>query len=146
MTTLSEIQEQWKIDCEIDSNHLDDSSLSTPKLHSKYIAYLTEVKLKLSKTKAESNKLRKIKFRYYRGELSKEECDEMGWRQYQGNKPLKTEMNEFLNGDEHLVDMELKIDYLNVTISTTESILWAIKDRTSIIKSIIDNRKFMAGN
>jgi hypothetical protein len=145
MATLSELQEEWKIDCNIDGNHLDDASLRTPHLHSKYISYLTETRLKLSKTKSDYNKLRKLKFRYYRGELSKEECVDLNWRQYQGCKPLKTEMNELLNGDEHITEMDLKIEYLGTMIALLESILWSIKDRTWSIRSAVDYKKFLAG-
>ena len=146
MATLSELQEEWKVDCQIDGNHLDDASLRTPHLHAKYISYLTEVRLKMSKIKSEYNKLRKIKFRYYRGELSKEECLELSWKQYQGCKPLKTEMAELLNGDEHILEMDLKIEYLTTMIALLESILWSIKDRTWILSNITKNRIFMSGN
>ena len=43
--TLSEIQELWKKDCQIDDIELDASSLKVPQLHAKYAELLASKKL-----------------------------------------------------------------------------------------------------
>ena len=43
--TLSEIQEMWKKDCQIDDIELDASSLKVPQLHAKYAEILSSKKL-----------------------------------------------------------------------------------------------------
>lgn len=145
MATIEEIQNLWDIDSNIDSNHLDDESVKTAKLHAKYISILMNTKLRYSKSKVDYNTLRKNKFRYYRGELSKQELLDLGWQQWQFTKPLKNEMDEFLKGDEHITAMDLKIEYLTTTIYLLESILKSIADRTWSIKNCIQYKAFLAG-
>jgi hypothetical protein len=92
---LEELMEQWEQDSKIDDNHLGEASTNSPNLHSKYINIIVSYKLKLAKTRGDYNMLRKNKFRYYRGELSRQELEDLGWQQWQGVKPLKNEMDEF---------------------------------------------------
>tara|TARA_B110000503_G_C7051313_1_gene372448 strand:- start:501 stop:941 length:441 start_codon:yes stop_codon:yes gene_type:complete len=145
MATIEEIQLLWDIDSTIDSNHLDDESVKTSKLHAKYISLLMNTKLRFSKTKVDYNTLRKNKFRYYRGELSKQELTDLGWEQWQFIKPLKNEMDEFLKGDSEITTMDLKIEYLTASIYLLESILKSISDRTWSIKNCITYKAFLAG-
>jgi len=145
MATLDEITALWDIDSTIDSNHLDDESVKTAKLHAKYISLLMNTKLRYSKTKVDVNTLRKNKFRYYRGELSKQELTELGWDQWQYTKPLKNEMDEFLKGDSDITAMDLKLEYLTATIYLLESILKSIADRTWSIRNCISYKTFLAG-
>ena len=91
------------------------------------------------------NILRKNKFRLYRGELSREELAALGWEQWQGVKPLKNEMDEFLQGDNELNVMRVKIDYLETMIYFLESVLGQIKARDWQIKTAVEWKKFLAG-
>ena len=142
---ITEIQDMWDVDCQIDDLHLGESSTTTPKLHAKYIRLLVEVKLKLAKTKLDYNTLRQTKFRYYRGELSREELVDRGWDQWQGVKPLKSELDEFLTGDTDLNNTNIKIDYLNTMMYLLESILTTIKGRDWSIRNAIQWKQFQAG-
>jgi len=142
---LEQLQETWDSDCQIDDNFLGEHSTATPKLHAKYIKILVGVKLKHTKHQSDYLLLRKNKFRYYRGELSRDELAELGWAQWQGVKPLKNEMDEFLQGDSELVTMKVKIDYLETMIYFLESIMGQIKARDWQIRAAIDWKKFLAG-
>ena len=145
MATLDEILEMWETDSQIDDNHLDQSSSNSPKLHSKYIRLLAEAKLKYTKLNIDYATLRKNKFRYYRGEMSREELFELGWNQWQGNKPIKSEMDEFLKGDIDLMKIQSRIDYLKIMIETLESIMTEIRNRAWTIKNSIAWKQFLAG-
>ena len=96
---IEQLQEEWDKDCEIDDNYLGENSTATPKLHAKYVKILVQVKLKHTKLSSDYNLTRKNKFRYYRGELSRDELQDLQWDQWQGVKPIKNEMDEFLKGD-----------------------------------------------
>ena len=142
---IEQIQDMWEADAEIDDNYLGEHATKTPKLHAKYLRLLIGVKLKHTKTSSEYNMLRKAKFRYYRGELSREELTDLGWAQWQGVKPLKNEMDEFLQGDTELNTSRVKIDYLETMIYLLESILTQIKARDWQLKTAVDYKKFLAG-
>jgi len=142
---IEEIQQMWEQDSVIDDNHLGEASTETAKVHSKYIKLMVGVKLKLTKARAEYNLLRKNKFRYYRGELSREELTELGWQQYQLIKPLKNEMDEFLQGDQDLISLNTKIEYLETMGYLLEGILGQIKARDWQLKNGIEWKKFLAG-
>lgn len=142
---LEQLMEMWRVDCSIDDNHLGEASTDTPNLHSKYVQYLVTYKLKQAKIKGEYNLLRKNKFRYYRGELSRQELEDLGWMQWQGTKPLKNEMDEFLQGDTDLVQMEQKVEYLNTIVFFLESVMTQIRSRDFQIKNGIEWKKFLVG-
>jgi hypothetical protein len=143
--TLDEIQNEWEKDAEIDDNYLGENATLTPKLHSKYLKLLIGVKLKYTKLQADYNQLRKNKFRYYRGELGREELQQLGWDQWQGVKPLKNEMDEFLTGDSELCTLKVRAEYLETMIYLLESILGQLKARDWQIKSAIEWKRFLAG-
>jgi len=142
---IEQLQENWDIDCQIDDNYLGENSTATPKLHAKYLKMLVTVKLKHTKYQSDYNLLRKNKFRYYRGELSRDELNDLQWQQWQGVKPLKNEMDEFLTGDEELNAMRTRIDYLETMIYFLESVLSQIKARDWQIKTAVEWKKFLAG-
>jgi hypothetical protein len=142
---IEQLQDMWDADCQIDDNFLGENSTATPKLHAKYVKILVQVKLKHTKYQSDYNILRKNKFRYYRGELSRDELTALGWVQWQGVKPLKNEMDEFLTGDDDLNTMQIKINYLETMIYLLESILGQIKARDWQIKTAVEWKKFLAG-
>jgi hypothetical protein len=142
---IEQIQDMWDIDADIDDNYLGEHATKSPKLHAKYIKLLVGVKLKHTKLSSDYNMLRKAKFRYYRGELSRDELNELGWVQWQGVKPLKNEMDEFLTGDTDLNTLRVKIDYLETMIYLLESILGQIKARDWQLKTAVEWKRFLAG-
>lgn len=143
---LEELNDMWDSDCSIDEDHLDRASVHTAKLHSKYLRLLTQHKMRIAALHAEYNNLRQTKFRYYRGELSREELAERKWNQWQGVKPLKNEMDEFLTGDADLNKINIKIEYIKVMVEALESILGQIKARDWQIRNAVEYKKFIAGS
>lgn len=142
---LSDVQEQWEKDALIDEMNLGKESIRTPVLHSKYITYISKVRLLLRKAESDYWNSRRLKYRYYRGELTQHELDERGWHQFQGNKPLKNEMDEFLQCDRDLIELQDKIEYYKTIIYTLEQIVRSINSRTWDIKSAIEWQKFTNG-
>lgn len=143
--TLDELYEMWDIDAEIDENHLDKTSIASGKLHGKYLRLLMQHKVKLAALNSDYNTKRQLKFKYYRGEMTREELAEAGWNQWQGLKPLKSEMDEWLNGDSDLNKIKIKIEYIKVMIEALESIMNQLRNRDWSIRNAIEWRKFVAG-
>lgn len=144
--TLDEIQINWELDCDIDTNHLDTESVKTAKLHSKYIKLLVDAKLRISKLRTEYQEIKKLKFRYYRGELTRQELTDLNWEQWQYTKPIKNEMEQLLDGDSDITKIKMKIEYIDTMIYLLESILKSIADRTWSIRNSITFKQFLAGS
>lgn len=142
---LSELQEAWSEDCKINELELGREATRVPSLHAKYLTYLSNVKLKLRKAESDYYTTRRLKYRYYRGEMTREELEDLGWLQFQGNKPLKNEMDEFLLCDKELNESMDKIEYLKTVMFTLEQILRSINSRTWDVKSAIEWNKFTNG-
>lgn len=142
---LSDIQEQWEEDSRIDETNLGRESTRVPTLHAKYLTYLSKVRLLQRKAESDYFSTRRLKYRYYRGEMSRVELEELGWEQFNGNKPLKNEMDEFLKCDANLIELEDKIEYFRTVIYTLEQIIRSINSRTWDIKSAIEWHKFTNG-
>lgn len=145
MATIEDLLLEWDEDSIMDDNHISNESIKVPTLHAKYVRYLMQAKLKITKLQNDFNVLKKTKFRYYRGELTREELTQLQWDQWQGVKPLKNELDQFLEGDTDLNNMKVKIEYLNNMVYLLESILGQIKARDWQLKTILDHKKFLAG-
>jgi len=143
---INGITEEWKNDSAIDTKNLLDETLKSPSLHQKYLNLLLQAKNKVIKIENEYLYLRNMKYKYYRGEMSKQELDALGWQQFQGLKPLKQDMQVMIEHDADMNNISNKIKYMNNMVYQLESILNTIKGRDWAIKNHIELMKFMAGN
>lgn len=143
--TLDELLTMWESDSAIDSNHLDVSSIDTAKLHSKYLKLLVNVRLRKSKSEMDLNELRRLKWRYYRGEMTRQELQDLNWEPWQYAKPLKVELDEILKSDADMLQKQARIDYLTTMYDTITSIMQQIKQRDWQIRNAVDFKKFLAG-
>lgn len=146
--SLNEILESWKIDSVIDDSALDEDTVKTSKLHAKYLEIYSLSKLQLKKKEFDLEKIKKDKWLYYTGKMTKSDMDERGWAYdpFQGmTKPLKSEMSMYYETDEDLVKVKAGIDYQKSIIDTLEEIMNNIRWRHSHIKNIIEFRKFTSG-
>lgn len=146
MVTLEQINSEWKSDSYIDASKIREEILMSSQLHSKYLSYLLDKKKEYRKIDAMILKLTKVKIKYYRGELTKEELESMGWKQYQGTRPIKSEMDKLLGTDEDLVDFNTQLDDIKILLDALESILKAITSRSYDLKTFIEAEKFYAGH
>lgn len=142
---LSEITEMWSKDAKFDETKIGDASLGIPTLHAKYISLLSSMKLNLRKAESDYYRMRKKKYRYYRGEMSRDELVAEEWEQYLGNKPLKAEMDEFLQTDDDLLLLEDKSEYYKTVIYTLEQIMRSLNSRTWDIKNYVEFMKYSQG-
>jgi hypothetical protein len=83
---------------------------------------------------------------YYSGALSRDELQQYGWVQYQGLKPLKTDMVSKLDADSEVIKVKLKVQYTEAMVEQLEQIMYSIKGRDWGIKNHITWQQFQAGN
>ena len=120
-------------------------STKTPELHAKYLNHLSTARLQLRKANTSLTKLKRIKSQYFRGELSREELNALGWDQYLGNKPLKSEIYEYLEADDDIIQQADKLEYIQTTVDYLDRVLRAIQSRGWDIKNSIEWTKFTNG-
>ena len=142
---LSEIQDMWTKDAKINELDLGKSSIQIAELHAKYLNILSNTKLQLRKCEADYLRLRRTKFKYYRGEMTREELEELGWNQFQGLKPLKNEVEDIVNCDEDVIRCVDKVEYMKEMLYQLEQIIRSLNGRGWEIKNAIEWTKFTNG-
>ena len=147
MLQLDEIIEMWKKDSVIDEMNLDEASLKSANLHSKYLEMISIYKLQLKKREADFKVLLKNKWLWYNGKMSKDQIDDLGWEYdaLNGLKVMKGDMDYYYDSDPHIQEAQAKIEYIKTIIETLKEIMDNIKWRHQSIKNAIDWRKFTSG-
>lgn len=146
--TLDKIMEMWKVDCEIDDLALDDETKKTSKLHAKYLELVNVNRLQLAKLDADLNSLKKDKWLYFTGKMTKQQMDEKGWAYdpFNGStKPLKSELEFYYDSDKDITTIKQKIEYQKAISNVLEEIMGTIRWRHTHVKNIIDWKKFVSG-
>jgi hypothetical protein len=142
---LSEIQDMWTKDAKVNELDLGKSSIQIAELHAKYLNILSNTKLQLRKCEGDYLRLRRTKFKYYRGEMTREELEEYGWNQFQGLKPLKNEVEDIVNCDEDIIRCVDKVEYMKAMLYQLEQIIRSLNGRGWEIKNAIEWTKFTNG-
>lgn len=143
---LDELLDMWKIDSKIDESNISRELLNIPLLHSKYLNILENAHLSKSKNFVEYDKLKNIKNEYYLGNLDKETLEEYGWEQFDRRIGTKSNIDLYLNSDNDLCKISLRIEYFSRIIHTAEHILNELKNRHFLLQSYIKWETFKAGN
>jgi hypothetical protein len=141
---IEEIYEMWKTDGELDTINISKESANIPKLHNKYYMIYVQEGLKLKKMRTDYKKLKLTKEQYYNGELDIEELREYGWKP-QPLKILRQDIPTYLDADDEIITISLKIGLLESKVDYLENIIKMIHNRGFQIKSIVDWEKFRTG-
>ena len=145
---LDDIMEMWKKDSQIDDLALDDETKKTSKLHAKYLELVNITRLQLAKLDSDLDTLKKDKWLYYTGKMTKQDMDDRGWAYDPfagGTKPLKSELEYYYESDADMIKIKQKIEYQKSITNTLEEIMNNLRWRHTHIKNIIDWKKFVSG-
>jgi len=145
MLTHNELIESWKEDSKLDPANLLDVMYRHPILHSKYLEILQDYKLNQRRLVLKLQKERQFMTRYYNGELTKEELDAAGLKQYLFKRPLKSEMETLIEADESIQRIQEQINYMDTLISSAESIMRDIGNRYYLFRNLVEHTKYLAG-
>jgi hypothetical protein len=143
MENLEQILKYWDTDSNMDQTEPSKELLKIPVLHSKYLNILTKHKIASKKAHFDYLRMRKIKWEYFTGKMSKEELDEYGWEPFQF--ALKSDINTYLEADGDLIKLLEKKVYHEEAISVVESIMSELKQRTWQLRDFISWEKFVNG-
>lgn len=141
---IEEIFEQWNNDSTIDKTELGNAALNIPKLHHKYYKIFSHERLLLKKLEQDMKRLRKLKWEYYCGILDHETLQEQQWEPIQ-LKILKQDIPTYMDSDENIINLNLRIAIQQEKIELLESIIRNIMNMGYNVKAAIDWVKFTSG-
>ena len=142
MITLDDVQHEWTIDSRIDPELLDEESIKIPQLHSKYLKYLSDVKLLKIKKEMEYKVLLREKFEYYTGKADEEVYKEKPF----DLKILKQDLSLYMESDTDIQALLARINYYEEIMFFLDKVLHCLNNRGFQIKNSIDWQKFMQGS
>ena len=142
MINLDKIQSMWQEDCKIDIDNMHEESIKVPQLHSKYHEILNNLILLRTKAQKIQKSVRHERYEYYSGKADPEVYEKEPFPKKVRDKDA---LIRYMDADDRVSDANLKVEYYDVMINYTESILKQISTRTYQIKNSIEWHKFQAG-
>ena len=142
MINLDKIQSMWQEDCKIDIDNMHEESIKVPQLHSKYHEILNNLILLRTKAQKIQKSVRHERYEYYSGKADPEVYEKEPFPKKVRDKAA---LIRYMDADDRVSDANLKVEYYDVMINYTESILKQISNRTYQIKNSIEWHKFQAG-
>ena len=139
---LESIQEMWKKDSDIDRDNLHEEPLKIPSLHAKYFELYNTIFLLRKKAEQQRKNIRHERYEYYSG---KADPDIYIQEPFPKKVRDKDTMQKYLDADDKLSGVSLKIDYYDTMLVYIESILKQVSNRTYHIKNAIEFMRFNAG-
>ena len=127
---LEKIQEMWDKDSHIDPDNLHDESLKIPQLHAKYYTLYNTITLLREKARESYNKVRLERYNYYTGKAPQEVYVE---EPFPYKVREKDALQRYIEADEKLSSIDLKIRYYDVQLKFLEEIIKTIANRTCLL-------------
>ena len=141
MINLDKIQSMWQEDCKIDIDNMHEESIKVPQLHSKYHEILNNLILLRTKAQKIQKSVRHERYEFYSGKADPEVYEKEPFPKKVRDKDA---LIRYMDADDRVSEANLKVEYYDVMINYTESILKQISNRTYQIKNSIEWHKFQA--
>ena len=132
----------WEKDSQIDADNLHTESLKVPALHAKYHEMFNNFLLLRKKAEQQRKNIRHERYEYYSGKADPEVYEREPFPKKVRDKDA---LIRYMDADDRVSEANLKVEYYDVMINYTESILKQISNRTYQIKNSIEWHKFQAG-
>ena len=142
MVDLETLQGMWENDSKIDPDNLHTESLNIPVLHSKYYQIYNTLMLLRKKAEQQRKNIRHERYEYFAGKADPQVYIENPFPKKIRDKET---MQKYLDADDKLSGVSLKIEYYDVMLKYIEEILKQITNRTYQIKNAIEYMRFSSG-
>ena len=143
--SLDDLMKMWSEDSVIDQTEPDRAMADIPKLHAKYLKILSYHNLVVKKLHGDYQKLKKLKWEYYNGDLNNlEDLKEFNLEPFT-KKVIRQDISMWIDADKQLNDILLKKAMNQEIVDATTLILKELHSRTFQIKSIIEWERFTGG-
>lgn len=132
----------WSEDSKIDPDNLHTESLNIPVLHAKYFDLYNNLNLLRKKAEQQRKNIRHERYEYYSGKSDPEVYIDNPFPKKIRDKDT---MQKYLDADEKLSGLSLKIEYYETMMKYLEEILKQVTNRTYQIKNAIEFMRFSSG-
>jgi len=139
---LETIQNMWQKDSKMDPDNLHTESLNIPILHAKYYDLYNNITLLRKKADQQRKNIRHERYEYFSGKADPEVYIDNPFPKKIRDKDT---LQKYLDADEKLSGVSLKIEYYDVMLKYLEEILKQLSQRTYQIKNAIEFMRFSAG-
>lgn len=139
---LDTVQKMWEKDSKIDIDNLHTESLNIPSLHAKYFELYNNILLLRKKAEQQKKNIRHERYEYYAGKADPEVYIENPFPKKIRDKDT---LQKYLDADERLSQVCLKIDYYDTILNYIEDILKMLHNRGYQIKNAIEYMRFQSG-
>lgn len=141
---LDEIHELWKTDSQIDNTEIGEETLKISKLHHKYYQILVNERFLLKSREAELKKLKLDKYEFFT-QGPNEETNKKGWKLPAKGIILKSDIPMYMDADDEIIQLSLKIGIQQEKIDLLESIIKSIMNRGYNLKVFVEWQRFING-
>ena len=143
MMTHEQLLELWQADAPLDKMNLDEESVSVPQLHHKYLSMIMEIKAKKIALNHKLEDMKKDKELYYSGQATADVYKEKPF-----DLKLKTKggIEKHVNTDPEVIQLQQKLEYMDVLLDGLNHIMEQIRWRNQHIKNAIDWSRFTSGS
>ncbi len=140
--TVEAIQSMWDKDSNMNQDELDSESLKIPQLHAKYYDLYNTILLMRKRDEQQHSTILLDRRKYYTGKAT---ADMYAEEPFPYKVRDKDDLKLYLDADERLTKIKLKISYYDTMLKYLEEILRQVSNRTYQIKNAIEWRRFSAG-
>lgn len=143
LVKIEDILKEWEKDSQIDITEPSREIIRIPTVHSKYLNIMTKHRLSYKRASHQLASLRKIKWEYYTGKMSKEQLHERGWDPFPFT--LKADVATYMESDDDIIKLLEKRAYHEEAITACESILKELNNRTWQLREHMTHERFIQG-
>lgn len=140
------LMDEWSNDSKMDDTELVKELARVPTLHAKYLRILSHHNLLAKKYTSDYNKMKKLKFEYYNGDLNNpEDLKEHGFDPML-KKILRQDINMYLESDTDLNNLLIKKMIHQEIVDFCTSVLRELSNRTFQLNSAVKWQIFAGGH
>jgi len=139
---LENLQDMWQKDSVIDTDKFGEESVRVPQLHMRYMEFYNTFSLMKKDRESEMRSLIREKWVFYKGKAPAKIYKDTP---FDFKLTTKEEINMFIEADDDVRKLQLKIDYIDQVVFFLDGILRQINGRSYQIKNAIEWERFQSG-
>jgi|TARA_B100000131_G_scaffold2620_1_gene2726 hypothetical protein len=139
---LENLQDLWKTDSKINPDDYGNESIKVPQLHMRYMEFYNTFSLMKKDRESEMRSLIREKWVFYKGKAPAKIYKDTP---FDFKLTTKEEINMFIEADDDVRKLQLKIDYIDQVVFFLDGILRQINGRSYQIKNAIEWERFQSG-